>query len=265
MLSRLMTRREQALLFGFVVAVLVGSAALYWHRSEARIPDRSTPVVLDPPRPAIEAADAPEPVPAADEAAAPRGEAATLPTADEKEHIAVAAMGAVRRAGLYYFPPEARVADLLEVAGGVSEVADLSDINFSAHLIDGTTLTVPIRPMVYREGNTVSYRRVHSGAELNPPQYLRSGWQAQQRSPIAPATGEAAGTAPEAASGPALVNLNTATAQEIESLPGIGPVLASRIIEYRAQNPFTTVDDLQFVSGIGPKRMEAIRPFVTVN
>jgi len=214
----------------------------------------------------VEAAAAPEPVPSEAEAAASPGEAATPPAADEKERIAVAAMGAVRRAGLYYFPPEARVADLLEAAGGVSEDADLSDINFSAHLIDGTTLTVPVRPKAYREGNTVSYRRVRSGAELNPPQYLRSGWRSPQQSPIMPdSSGTAAATAPEAASGPALVNLNTATAQEIESLPGIGPVLAARIIEYRAQNPFTTVDDLQFVSGIGPKRMEAIRPFVTVN
>lgn len=263
MLSRLITRREQALLFGFTVAILVGSAALYLHSNGSWDGDQSVPAVVEPPRPVAEAAVTAPPVPTDSEAEEQAVEASTPSPAEETERIAVTVLGAVGRAGMYYFPAEARVADLLEAAGGVSEEADLSDINFSAHLIDGTTLTVPGRPVVHREGNAVSYRRVYSGAELNPPQYLRSGWQTPKPSPITSAAGNAAANA-AAAAGPALVNLNTATAQEIESLPGIGPVLAARIIEYRAQNAFTTVDDLRFVSGIGPKRMEALRPLVTV-
>lgn len=62
------------------------------------------------------------------------------------------------------------------------------------------------------------------------------------------------------------INLNTATRGELESLPGIGPVLAKRIVEYRRQNgPFRTVEELQSVSGIGPSRYAAVRDLVTVD
>ncbi len=60
------------------------------------------------------------------------------------------------------------------------------------------------------------------------------------------------------------IDLNHATQSELESLPGIGPKYASEIIRYRARQPFLRVEDVQEVAGIGPKRLEAIRPFVTV-
>jgi competence protein ComEA len=61
-----------------------------------------------------------------------------------------------------------------------------------------------------------------------------------------------------------LLNLNTATAAELDRLPGIGPVLAQRIVTEREKKPFTRIEDLRRVSGIGPKKLEAIRPLVTV-
>ena len=61
-----------------------------------------------------------------------------------------------------------------------------------------------------------------------------------------------------------LINLNTATQAELETLPGIGPVYAGNIIAHREANPFRTVEDVEQVPGIGPKRLEAIRPLVTV-
>ncbi|HEX3150767.1 MAG TPA: helix-hairpin-helix domain-containing protein [Gemmataceae bacterium] len=61
-----------------------------------------------------------------------------------------------------------------------------------------------------------------------------------------------------------LIDINTATAAELDKLPGIGPVLAGRIVAEREKKPFTKVEDLRRVSGIGPKKMEAIRPLVTV-
>jgi competence protein ComEA len=61
-----------------------------------------------------------------------------------------------------------------------------------------------------------------------------------------------------------LINLNTASPEALDGLPGIGPVLAGRIVAERERRPFTSVDDLRRVGGIGPKKLEAIRPLVTV-
>ena len=61
-----------------------------------------------------------------------------------------------------------------------------------------------------------------------------------------------------------LINVNRASAEELESLPGIGPVLAEAIVHYRNTRPFESVEELTHVRGIGPKRLEAIRPLVTV-
>jgi competence protein ComEA len=61
-----------------------------------------------------------------------------------------------------------------------------------------------------------------------------------------------------------LINLNRATAQELEALPGIGPKLAADIVAFRQEQPFASIEDLQLVSGIGPKRLEAVLDLVTV-
>ncbi len=137
--------------------------------------------------------------------------------------------GAVQRPGLYAVTPGARVADAVAAAGGLTDDADTRSLNLAARLEDGAWVWVPRR------------------AETPPP------------SPTRP------GPTPASAPGAGPINLNTATAAELETLPGIGPALAQRIIDYRTQHgPFTSVDDLLAVRGIGPTKLEQLRPYVTV-
>jgi competence protein ComEA len=137
-------------------------------------------------------------------------------------------VGAVVAPGLYRLDDGSRVADAVALAGGTTRKANLSAVNLAAPLVDGTQVVVP------RKGDAVA-----------PP-------------PVAGA--EATGSA-DASSGP--IHLNTASLDELEEIPGVGPVTAQRIVDFREQNgPFRSVDELDAVSGIGPKRLEQMRDLV---
>ena len=141
--------------------------------------------------------------------------------------------GAVRRPGVYRLAAGARVEDAVRRAGGARPGADVNAINLAAKVADGQQVVVPARA---------------------PTAPAASG-----SGPSADA-GAAAGAA---AAGPvtgAPVSLNSATAEQLDTLAGVGPATASKIIEYRTQNGgFRSVDDLAQVPGIGPKRMESLR------
>ena len=141
--------------------------------------------------------------------------------------ILVDVAGWVRRPGVYEFTEGSRVIDAVQAAGGARPGAFLQSLNLAAPLTDGTQILVP------KEGAP----------------------------PTAPVGGEVVGGT---ATG-GLVNVNTATAVDLETLPGVGEVIAQAIIEYRTQNgPFGSVDQLLDVSGIGDATLENIRELVTV-
>ena len=133
--------------------------------------------------------------------------------------------GAVREPGVYEFVEGDRVIDAIERAGGSLPKGDLSLLNLAAPLTDGTQILVP---------------------KAGPPGVVVPG-----------------GAAPGSTGG--LININSASATELESLSGIGEVLAATIVEYRETNgPFASVEDLMDVSGIGPATLDEIRDQVTV-
>jgi competence protein ComEA len=146
-------------------------------------------------------------------------------TAAESPRLYVHVVGAVRRAGLYRVREGSRVADALRRAGGVTAGADLALVNLAAPLADGVQVVVPVRQ---------------------------------------PAAGPGAsgGSEPRAVRG--TVSLAVATVEELDGLPGIGPVTAQKIVDWRqAHGPFSSVDDLDQVPGIGPARIEQLRDLVT--
>lgn len=139
--------------------------------------------------------------------------------------IIVDVAGEVAEPGVYEFNEGDRVIDAIERAGGQLPKADLSLLNLAAPLTDGTQILV---------------------SKAGPPGVVVPG----------------GGTV---GSSGGLININSASATELETLSGIGEVLAATIVEYREQNgPFASVDDLMDVSGIGPATLEEIRDQVTV-
>ena len=142
--------------------------------------------------------------------------------------IVVAVVGQVMSPGLVTLPDGARVSDAIAAAGGAVPGTDLSTINIARKVTDGEQIAVGI-PGAVSDGG-----------------------------PSPPSGG--AGAAP-----PQKVNINSAGVGELDSLPGIGPVLAQRIVDFRTENgPFKTVDDLANVSGVGPSILAKISGQVTV-
>jgi len=171
------------------------------------------------------------------------------PPAETAETKMVEVQGAVVAPGVYTLQADARLFDALTSAGGVTEDSDTTDLNIAARLIDGSVITVPYRALQAGDGTP-------GAVELNPPAYTRVGWQG---------SGTGGGDSGDrAVSGTGLVNLNTASQDALESLPGVGPKTAEKIIRFRSIQPFTSVDDLRYVQGIGEKRLESLRPLVSV-
>jgi competence protein ComEA len=210
------------------------------------------------------------------------------PRMDERppEMLVVASAGAVGHPGLYKLEPKSRVQDLIDASGGLLDSADISDINLAAQLIDGTTLIIPSRGDSERKGRNLVLRGARDAASHNPPQYTVSGWSVSsgnnaiadaptepvRKNPTDENTDTSVAHTPASASPAAspsgksgLIDLNSASQEALESLPGIGPKLAERIIAFRSRSPFTSVEDVKNVSGIGDKRYDAIQPFVTVS
>jgi len=259
MLTRFFTTKELIILVGIGAAVCIGGIAVLVART-------TTPahVVVTENAPAggkkPDAQSAPAPAPQ-EVAPAPAPEPATPPPPTK---VVVSVMGEVVAPGVYTLPDSARVDDLIDAAGGPTETADFSDINRAAPLIDGSTLTLPARMTEPAAHDRVRIRRPAPPPPANPPQYTISGWRP-------PVEGTASGSTPSAShsgSKPAatgLIDLNRATAEQLETLPGIGPKYADAIVSYRQHHPFASVDDLQNVRGIGAKRLEDLRPLVTVS
>lgn len=147
--------------------------------------------------------------------------------------IVVHVVGAVVSPGVVVLADGARVADAIAAAGGAASDADTEQLNLARVLGDGEQVRVP-----------------HAGEQLVAPDPGPS-----------PPGGASGGSTP----GGGVVNINTAGAAELEALPGIGPALAARIVEYRdGHGPFASVDDLTDVPGIGPAKLEALRSQATV-
>jgi competence protein ComEA len=217
-----------------VLAVAVFGVRVAWARAasapepvESRATtDRGTSVVARTAAPSSFGGS----TPAASAGTGPVAVGAAGTTAGAAEGVVVHVVGQVRRPGVVTLASGARVGDALTKAGGALPGADLTALNLARPLVDGEQVRVP-KP-----------------GEAPPP------------APPGP-SGSAGG--PIATGGP--VNLNTATTAALEELPGVGPVLAQRIVDWRTEHArFASVDELAEVSGIGEKMFAQLQGKVTV-
>jgi competence protein ComEA len=152
--------------------------------------------------------------------------------------IVVDVVGAVRAPGVVSLRADARVVDAIRAAGGPSAGADLVRLNLAAKVADGARVAVP---------------RLGEPPPAVDPSAVTGG----------ATPGDATAGASGAAAGP--INVKTATADELEALPGIGPTLAAAIVQERDRNgPFRSVDELTRVPGIGEGRLAQLHDLVTV-
>ena len=174
----------------------------------------------------------------------------TPPTSTPKSEIAVHVTGAVKSPGVYYLSTNARVHEAIEKAGGRTNQADIHGLNLAAKISDGQQIDVPeIRQITDVKQDTPISNAAQEYLILTSPDLPITPQPSMQRS------------APAAES---RVNINTATSQELQTLRGIGPALAGRIIEYRQiAGGFSSVDELTNVRGIGEKTLEKIRASIT--
>lgn len=160
------------------------------------------------------------------------------PVAPSSAAVVVHVLGSVARPGIVEVRVGDRVIDAIAAAGGATDTADVSRVNLARELVDGEQLYVP-----------AVGEELPVGAAVGP----------------APGGGSAAGSAGGGSTAGGVVNLNTADAAALETLPGVGPALATRILAWRDENgPFRAVDELLAVAGIGEKTLAGFRDLVTV-
>ena len=159
----------------------------------------------------------------------PRGEAVVILPPPTPNPILVHVSGAVAHPNVYPLPPGCRVQEAIEEAGGLLPDAYTDSLNLATKLQDGDKVLVPFQP--------------NKSPDL-PPEKEEKPIEAEVRFPL---------------------NINTATLEELDLLPGIGAVKSQAIIDYRETNgPFVAIEQIQNISGIGPATFEKIKDMITV-
>jgi competence protein ComEA len=213
---------------GALVALAVLAAAGWWLLRPAPAPVETT----------LPMASVPSTVAGNGAGAAPSVSAGATSTPVATD-LVVQAAGAVNRPGVYRLSGDARVDDLVRAAGGLLADADGDRVNLAAPLADGARVWIPAQ------------------GETEVPEVVADGGRSG-----AGAAGTGASPIPAA---PAVVDLNTATAEQLDTLPGVGPSTAAAILAYRSEHgAFASVDDLLEVRGIGDAKLEQIRPLARV-
>lgn len=159
--------------------------------------------------------------------------------ASKKSSIRIYVSGAVVKPGLYEVSSDARTDEAINAAGGFTELADLERVNLAKKLKDGIQVNVPSMKIRRTVAKSVDHKQ-----SISTNSALKESVSKEKSNSI--------------------INLNTATATELEKVPGIGSVMAQRIIEFREKRRFAAVEDLLKVKGIGKAKLGRIKEYVKV-
>lgn len=215
------------LVAGSVVAISVGLASWYLVKPSGASIESMLPVAS---------------------ASAPVSPSLTVP---QPVNIVVHVAGAVKKPGVYSLPTTARVVDAVAMAGGATSQADLESINLAQTIVDTEQVFVPKRTVPRSIARVAPRLRPRRNTSSSPRGTTVTTLVSSSPTPTSGAT--------------ARVNLNTATATQLDTLPGVGPTTARAIISYRTKNgPFRKIEDLLNVPGIGPSKLAALRDRVTI-
>ncbi len=169
---------------------------------------------------------------------------------EKTNKIVVYMAGSVKKEGVFELEEKSRVSDGIEKAGGLAEDADLSEINLALLLEDGMKVYIP------KKGEMVEDKMENTG------QANSSGTGNMSNIKINSSSSSNVSMITKKSK----VNINTATQTELETLPGVGPSTASKIISYRKENgKFNSIEDLKKVSGIGDSKFEKVKEFIKCN
>lgn len=163
----------------------------------------------------------------------------TVNEEDTDEMVVVHITGAVKSPGVVKLKQGSRIEDAIDMAGGLTENADISNVNLAYVLDDGVKILIPEKGSNQEANDTVN-------GDVGENVIIESNSKHETKT--------------------SLVNINKASQSELESLSGVGPSLASKIIEYRNSNgKFSNIEDIKKVSGIGDTKYEAIKDFICTN
>ncbi|HUV05561.1 MAG TPA: helix-hairpin-helix domain-containing protein [Armatimonadota bacterium] len=182
------------------------------------------------------------------ESGAPAAESTDQP-AEPPQTVCVHVTGKVSKPGVYDLKPGSRVTDAIKEAGGALPNSDLESINLAEKLTDGQQVYIAPK------------------GQIAPPKVsiVRGGAAASPSAGAASESVRSSGPKKLTRPGEGTVHINTAGFEELQRLPGIGPAMAQRIVDYRTEHGrFQSIEELDEVRGIGPAKLEKMRPFVTL-
>ena len=176
---------------------------------------------------------------------------------EEGEMMAVHITGEVKNPGVVRVKEGSRIQDIIEEAGGLTENADITDVNLAYVVEDGMKVRIP-------SNDDENLKKNNSGKTGDDEE--KSQIELAKNEYITQDSGKGVIVSDEGIdTSSSIVNINTATQTELEELPGIGPSLASRIVEHRNQNgKFKTIEDIKNVTGIGDSKFEKIKDLIKV-
>lgn len=179
---------------------------------------------------------------------------------NDEEKIYIYITGQVNNPGVVILSEGSRIVDAIEVAGGITSKADISKVNLVYVLQDGMKVNIPSENDL-KNNPDFEYITMSSGDLKNDENLSGSNTSNSDDSSELSSNS----SSQENSSKNSIVNINTATQTELETLPGIGPSIALKIINYRKENgKFSKIEDIKNVSGIGDSKFESIKKFITV-